>query len=155
MNEEKYEHIDALMEAFQQFARMNWRKTTLWGLKPSEIRVLVSIKKGMENEDRKGRTVSDISKLLKVTSPTVTQMVNSLIAQGYAVRTTDVQDRRISDITLTDKGVQLAEMAVAKSRETFQGMIDHLGKERSEILSELLNGVYEYFEQLNSRQNEF
>ncbi|KAI7258940.1 hypothetical protein KC345_g10437, partial [Hortaea werneckii] len=77
------------------------------------------------------------------------------IAQGYAVRTTDVQDRRISDITLTDKGVHLADMAVAKSRETFQGMIDHLGKERSETLSELLNGVYEYFEQLNSQQNDF
>jgi DNA-binding MarR family transcriptional regulator len=155
MNEDKYEHIDDLMEAFQQFARMNWRKTTLWGLKPSEIRVLVSIKKGMELEGNKGRTVSDISKLLKVTSPTVTQMVNSLIAQGYAVRTPDAQDRRISDITLTDKGAQLADMAAAKSRETFQGMIDHLGKERSETLSELLNGVYEYFEQLNSQQNDF
>ncbi|WNS46722.1 MarR family winged helix-turn-helix transcriptional regulator [Paenibacillus sp. MMS20-IR301] len=155
MNVDNDKHIDELMEAFQQFARMSWRKTTLWGLKPSEIRVLVSIQKGMKKDGGKGRTVSDLSKQLKVTSPTVTQMVNSLIAQGYAVRTPDSQDRRISDITLTDKGSELAGMAVAKARETFQGMIDHLGKERSEALRELLNEVYGYFDSLNSRENDF
>jgi DNA-binding MarR family transcriptional regulator len=154
MKEDKYQNVDGLIEAFQQFSRMNWRKTTVWGLKPSEVRMLVSLKLGMEREGKKGRTVSDISKLLKVTSPTVTQMVNSLIAQGYVVRSADAQDRRISDIALTEKGEHLAEMAVAKSRNTFKGMIDHLGKEQADTLMELLNGVYDYFEELNDQKSE-
>lgn len=154
MNEDKYENVDGLMEAFQQFAKMNWRKTTIWGLKPSEVRMLVSLKLGIEREGKKGQTVSDISKNLRVTSPTVTQMVNSLIAQGYVVRTTDAQDRRISEITLTEKGKHLAEMAVEKSRNTFKGMIDYLGKEETDTLMELLNGVYKYFEELNDQPTE-
>ncbi|WP_379136200.1 MarR family winged helix-turn-helix transcriptional regulator [Paenibacillus sp. sgz500958] len=155
MSEGKYENMDALIEAFQQFGKMNWRKTTMWGLKPSEIRVLITIKTGIEREGKKGQTVSEISKLLKVTSPTVTQMVNSLIAQGYAVRTTDTQDRRISEITLTDKGNHLADMAAAKIRETFKGMIDYLGKEQSDTLMQLLNGVYAYFDDINNQQSDF
>lgn len=151
---DNYENVDALIEAFQQFARLNWRKNSMSGLKPSELRTLVSIKRGNEREGRKGQTVSDLSKQLKVTSPTVTQMVNSLISQGYALRTTDTQDRRISDITLTDKGERLAERVIAKTHETFKGMIDYLGKEPSDQLRELLNGVYDYFEQLNNRQEE-
>jgi len=154
-NDRKYENMDALIEAFQQFSKINWQKPTLWGLKPSEIRVLITIKVGVEREGKKGQTVSDLSKLLKVTSPTITQMVNSLMAQGYAVRTTDTQDRRISEITLTDKGKHLADMALAKTRETFKGMIDYLGKEQSDDLMQLLNGVYSYFEELGNRQNEF
>lgn len=142
------------MEAFQQFARMNWRKTTVWGLKPSEVRMLVSLKLGNEREGKKGQTVSDISKFLKVTSPTVTQMVNSLIAQGYVVRSADAQDRRISEITLTEKGEHLAEMAVAKSRNTFKGMIDYMGREKTDSLMELLNEVYDYFEELNDQPTE-
>ncbi|WP_340007695.1 MarR family transcriptional regulator [Paenibacillus sp. FSL K6-0276] len=154
MKEDKYQNVDGLMEAFQQFAKMNWRKTTMWGLKPSEVRMLVSLKLCIEREGKKGQTVSDISKNLKVTSPTVTQMVNSLIVQGYVVRTADAQDRRISEITLTEKGEHLAEMAVAKSRKTFKGMIDYLGKEQTDTLMELLNGVYDYFEELNEQQSE-
>jgi len=154
-NGHKYENIDALIGAFQQFSKMNWQKKTLWGLKPSELRVLITIKFGMERGGRKSQTVSDLSKQLKVTSPTITQMVNSLIAQGYAVRTTDSQDRRISEITLTDKGDHVADMAVAKTRETFKGMIDHLGKEQSDDLMLLLNKVYGYFEKLDNQQDEF
>ncbi|MRN56013.1 MarR family winged helix-turn-helix transcriptional regulator [Paenibacillus monticola] len=155
MIDDKYENIDSLIEAFQQFSKMNWRTTTLWGLKPSEIRLLVSIKLGVEREGKKAQTVSDLSKLLKVTSPTITQMVNSLITQGYVVRTTDTQDRRISDITLTDKGEHLAEMAVTRGRDTFKGMIDHLGKEQSDTLMQLLNEVYSYFEEVSRQHNDF
>jgi len=45
-------------------------------------------------------------------------------------------------------------MAVAKSRKTFKGMIDYLGKEQTDTLMELLNGVYDYFEELNEQQSE-
>ncbi|SDN14891.1 MarR family winged helix-turn-helix transcriptional regulator [Paenibacillus jilunlii] len=150
-----YENIDALIEAFQQFSRLNWRRNSISSLKPSELRMLVSIRQGNEREGRKGQTVSDLSKQLKVTSPTVTQMVNSLISQGYAIRTTDAQDRRISEITLTDRGEHLAELVTVRTHETFKGMIDYLGKEPSDTLRQLLNSVYDYFEQLNNRQDEF
>ncbi|MNR67884.1 hypothetical protein D3C85_1921150 [compost metagenome] len=67
------------------------------------------------------------------------------------VRTSDAQDKRVSGIALTDKGVRLADAAIARIRDTFKGMMDYLGKERSETLIGLLNGVYHYFEEINGR----
>ncbi len=151
MNEDRYDKIDELMEAFQQFSKINWQKNNPSMLKPSEIRVLVTIRLGTEKSGKPVLTISDISKMHKVTSPTITQMVNSLLAQGYVVRTSDAQDKRVSGIALTDKGVRLADAAVARIRDTFKGMIDYLGEERSRALIELLNGVYHYFEENNGQ----
>jgi DNA-binding MarR family transcriptional regulator len=151
MNEDRYENVDGLMGAFQQFSRLNWQKTTMFGLKPSEIRVLIAIRTGKKRTAKNSLTVSEVSKLLRVTSPTITQMVNSLLSQGLVVRTSDSQDRRISGIQLTEKGEQLANKAVARIRDTFKGMIDYLGEEQSQQLIELLNGVHAYFEQLNDQ----
>lgn len=151
MNEDRYNKVDGLMGAFQQFSRLNWQKTTMFGLKPSEIRVLITIRMGKKRTGKDTLTVSEVSKMLRVTSPTITQMVNSLLSQGLAVRTSDSQDRRISAIQLTEQGEQLADQAIAKIRETFKGMIEHLGEDKSAQLIELLDEVHAYFEQLNGQ----
>ncbi|WP_438496473.1 MarR family winged helix-turn-helix transcriptional regulator [Paenibacillus sp. IHBB 3054] len=151
MKEDRYEHVDELLGAFQQFSKMNWQKLTMFGLKPSEIRLLITIRLRNTKADKQVLTVSEISKLLKVTSPTITQMVNSLLSQGFVVRTSDSQDRRISSIVLTEKGELLADKAVAKIREMFKGMVDYLGQEQSETLIELLNRVHAYFEQIQNQ----
>lgn len=153
MNDDRYDNVEELMGAFQQFSRLNWQKTTMFGLKPSEIRVLITIRLSNRRDPANILTVSDISKRLKVTSPTVTQMVNGLLSQGLVIRTSDAQDRRISGIILTNKGEALADKAIDKIRETFKGMIDYLGKEQSDALIELLNGVHAYFEQLNNQSD--
>jgi DNA-binding MarR family transcriptional regulator len=80
-------------------------------------------------------------------------MVNGLLSQGLVIRTSDAQDRRISGIILTNKGEALADKAIEKIRETFKGMIDYLGKEQSDALIELLNGVHAYFEQLGNHSD--
>ncbi|MNI91231.1 hypothetical protein D3C73_1488600 [compost metagenome] len=67
------------------------------------------------------------------------------------MRTSDTQDRRISVIQLTEKGELFADKAVSRIRDTFKGMIDYLGEEKSELLIELLNGVHAYFGQLNDQ----
>jgi DNA-binding MarR family transcriptional regulator len=151
MNEDRYDNVDGLMGAFQQFSRLNWQKTTMFGLKPSEIRVLITIRMSKKRTGKDTLIVSEVSRLLRVTSPTITQMVNSLLSQGFVVRTSDTQDRRISVIQLTEKGELFADKAVARIRDTFKGMIDYLGEEKSEQLIELLNGVHAYFEQLNEQ----
>ncbi|MBD2867417.1 MarR family winged helix-turn-helix transcriptional regulator [Paenibacillus arenilitoris] len=145
MSADKYENVGELMDVFQKFARADWRKKTMWGLKASELRVLVGMKTG---SDRSGSamTVSEISKALQVTSPTVTQMVNSLIASGYVERSSIPKDRRISEVRLTERGDQLAQKAAERYRDLFMGMIDHLGKERSDALVGLLNDVFRFLE---------
>jgi DNA-binding MarR family transcriptional regulator len=153
MSVDKYENIAELVDVFQKFARADWRKKTMWGgLKASEIRMLVSVKQS-NNKGTTGTTVSEISKLLQVTSPTVTQMLNSLIASGYMLRTSDKNDRRITEILLTEKGDQIAQKAVDRYRAIFTGMIDHLGKEQSDHLVDMLNQVFQYLESTNNNDD--
>lgn len=146
MSVDKYENVAALAAAFQQFAKADWRKKSMWdGLKPSEVRMLVCVKQNID-KGITGTNVSDISKMLQVTSPTVTQMLNSLIASNYMIRATDQNDRRITEVSLTEKGDLIAQKALERHRTIFKGLIDHLGKEQSDQLIELLSQVFIYLD---------
>lgn len=147
------DNVTHILEIFQRFSRADWRKKKLWGLKASEIRLLICVKKGNEMSDCSMR-VSDISKRLDVTSPTVTQMINSLIESGHVTRTTDSKDRRMTEIQLTEKGDQIAKKAMDRYYSLFAGMIDHLGKEQSQQLASLLDQVYQYLNSAKDKEEE-
>ena len=89
--------------------------------------------------------VSEISKMMQVTSPTVTQVLNSLEASGLIERHIDPKDRRAIGVKLTSKG----EMVVQKAREAFfasiRGLVEYLGEEQSSQLADLLSKVYRYY----------
>jgi DNA-binding MarR family transcriptional regulator len=146
MSEHNDDQIQQLMDVFHQFARAGWRKGTVLGLKASEVRVLACLKRRHDNGQFR-MTVSEISKTLQVTSPTVTQMAGSLLKAGYIERSADPNDRRITEITLTDKGHNLAEQAIKRHHNIFRGMIDKLGKEQSSQLIALLREVFDYLEE--------
>jgi len=146
-----------LMRAFMQFNKAGWRHRSVAGYKPSEIWVLFCIRKGV-NPDTPEMKVSDISKLLHVTSPTVTQLIKGLEANGLVERNIDPTDRRAVGIKLTQKG----EMVTKKARDTFlasfHGLVEYLGEEQSNQLVELLSKVFVYFNEkeasLNQSQNQ-
>ncbi|MOA22325.1 putative HTH-type transcriptional regulator YusO [compost metagenome] len=91
-------------------------------------------------------SVSEISRRLKVTSPTVSQMINDLLQSGYVARNSDRKDRRVTEIRLTEQGEQLAARAINRYFDFFRGLHDELGSENSEQLIELLHQVFDYFE---------
>src|SRR5258708_39507970 len=103
-----------LMRAFMQFNKAGWQHRSVAGCKPSEIWVLFCIKKGV-NPETPEMKVSDISKLLHVTSPAVTQMIKGLEANGLVERNIDPTDRPAVGIKLTEKG----EMLTKHDRDAF------------------------------------
>ncbi len=54
-------------------------------------------------------SVSEISTLLKVTQPAVTQYSNNLLKKGLIVSKTNKEDKRKREISLTDKGLKVLE----------------------------------------------
>ncbi len=91
--------------------------------------------------------VSDISQLLQVTSPTITQIINRLEERGWVERYMDPEDRRVVRVKLTLEGEQIAAQAKKRFMESFNGLLDHLGLEDSERLAELLMKVFDYYQQ--------
>jgi DNA-binding MarR family transcriptional regulator len=55
------------------------------------------------------QSMSNLGKVLLISKPNVTALVNKLIAKGLVVRSSDKQDRRIIMIRLSSKGIQFVE----------------------------------------------
>ncbi|WP_231584371.1 MULTISPECIES: MarR family winged helix-turn-helix transcriptional regulator [Paenibacillus] len=151
MDEElKFEGIspmgEELLRAFRLFRRADWRQKPVAGYKPSEIMALICIG---NQEDCKscGIQVSELSRMLRVTSPTVTQLIKGMENDGLVERNMDQTDRRAVRVTLTDKGETIMDQSLAVFKTSFEGLVDYLGEEDSRKLAELLGRVFEYFQE--------
>lgn len=135
-----------LLESFAQFHRLNWKQSPIAGLKSSEIMVLFCIKKKVKT-GAPGIKISDISSALRVATPTITQLINSLETNRFVERTMDEEDRRAVRVKLTDKGEKAVEKASDSFFEAFNGLVEYLGVEQSGQLAELLSKAFVYFEE--------
>ncbi len=92
-------------------------------------------------------TVSEISKHLHVTPPSVTQVLNSLESRGLVERHMHATDRRVIVVTLTRRGEHVANEAREVISTKMQGLIEYLGEQKSNQLADLLFEVFRYFAQ--------
>ncbi|MCL9661636.1 MarR family winged helix-turn-helix transcriptional regulator [Paenibacillus hunanensis] len=150
MEDVKFEGIspmgEELLRAFRLFRKADWRQKPVAGHKPSEIMALICIG---NQEDCKscGIQVSELSRMLRVTSPTVTQLIKGMENDGLVERNMDPSDRRAVRVTLTDKGESIMDQSLSVFKSSFEGLVDYLGEEESRKLAQLLGRVYEYFEE--------
>lgn len=132
-----------LLEAFFQFRRLRLSQSLIEGLSLSEVRVLFHLRKAAEAQ-RAGTKVSELSGMMQVTPPTVTQLISDLEARGYVERAMDRDDRRAVRVSLTEKG----EVAMAKAHEaiadSFRGLVEYLGEEESRQMVDLLRKTFTY-----------
>jgi MarR family 2-MHQ and catechol resistance regulon transcriptional repressor len=68
------------------------------------------------------------------------RIVDRLITKGCVKKGTCKMDRRLVDITITDKGKRLLERLDARQDE-LDGIIGNLSKKEAEVLSELLDKI--------------
>jgi DNA-binding MarR family transcriptional regulator len=130
-----------LFRALMQFKRLGWHQHSIAGCTPSEIRVLICVKRGGSPLV----TVSEISKHLSVTPPSITQILNTLEARGLIERHMDTTDRRMIVVNLTEQGEQVTEQADEAFSATMKGLINYLGEQQSNQLADLLFKVFHYF----------
>ena len=141
-----------LLQSLMQFGKAEWHQRSIAGCKPSEIRVLFCIKKGVKPDTLEIK-VSEISKMLHVTSPTITQLLKGLEANGLIERHIDPTDRRAVGITLTEKGDMITRQAADAFTASINGLIEYLGEEQSNQLAELLSHVSRYYNEKAANEN--
>ncbi len=141
-----------LLRSFMQLDKIEWHQRSIEGYKPSEIKVLMCIKRGIKCHGPEMK-VSEISKFLNVTSPTITQLLKGLEADGLVERRIDLTDRRAVGIKLTEKGEQVAQNAAEAFFHSLNGLVEYLGSERSEQLADLLTSVFTYFHERGAAQH--
>ncbi|WP_308636779.1 MarR family winged helix-turn-helix transcriptional regulator [Paenibacillus silvisoli] len=112
---------------------------------PAETMTLFCVGRGMEHHPD-GLKASELSAIMNVASPTLTQTVNVLTARGLLERSADPADRRVVRIKLTDEGIRMTGMAKEAMHAKMTALIDHLGDDRAKLLVELLNDVYAFYQ---------
>lgn len=133
-----------LLQLLMQLKRIELHRQPIAGCKSSEIRVLFCIKKSA-NVTLPEMKVSEISRRLQVTSPTITQLLKGLEANGLIERHIDNIDRRSVGVKLTPKGEAVTQQAMDTVLAAVHGLIEYLGEEHSDQLVELLSKVFLYF----------
>ncbi len=140
-------------KAFMQFHR-DATSQHIAGHKMSEIGVLFLISKGAQCEARPMK-VSEISKMMHVTSPSITQVLKGLEANGLIERRSDPADRRTVWISLTEQGEEIASQARESFSVTFRGLVEYMGEEQSNQLASLLSTAFRYFNEKASSMPDF
>lgn len=126
----------------------------LSGCKPSEVGLLFILRHKTKPGQREMK-VSEISKMMRVTTPTVTQSLKNLEANGLVERHFDPNDRRVVGIALTEQGADVAMKAEEGIINAVYGLVDYLGEEESNQFSELLLKASRYFREREASTYEF
>ena len=129
--------IKQLSDAVKTGAHYNFitlRSAT--SLRPGEYALLSYI---WDHKDREGGVkISDISRFMRVTPPTVTPIVGRMEKQGYINRVTSKQDRRVANLFLTPKGKEALDECNEKRSEQFSNLIEILGEDDTKELIRIL-----------------
>ena len=147
-----------LIRAFFQFKKLRREESRpgfahrrpFHGLKGSEIMLLF-----MLNDARRrfpeGIPVSELSRTLSVRPPSITPLLAGLEEKELLERTMDRNDRRIVRVLLKERGQRLVLEQRRHMVERFRGLVEHLGVEKSVLLTQLINEAFEYIQ--NSQEH--
>lgn len=124
------------------------------GCKPSEVGLLFILRHKTKPGQREMK-VSEISKTMRVTTPTVTQSLKNLEANGLVERHLDPNDRRVVGIALTEQGIEVAQKAEEGIINAVHGLADYLGEEESSQFAELLLKASRYFREKEANAYEY
>lgn len=83
--------------------------------------------------------VTDLGDSLGVTSSAASQMLERLVRQGLVLRTEDPSDRRVKQIVLTDKGLQVVQECIRTRQNWLSDLVETLSESEEEAIIAALN----------------
>ena len=96
--------------------------------------------------DSDPKTMTEISRSLKVTMGTLTTGVDKLIKKGYLIRKRTEEDKRIVLVELTEKGIKAKKMHEEFHQEMIDSVISHLAPTEEELLVQSLQKLMYFFD---------
>jgi len=82
--------------------------------------------------------VTDLGEHLGVTSAASSQMLERLVQQGLILRSEDPSDRRVKQIVLTDKGLQVLQESMRTRQNWLYDLADALSDSEKETITAAL-----------------
>lgn len=84
-------------------------------------------------------SVSDISRQMEISAPAASQLLDKLVEAGYVSRSENSEDRRIRNIDITPKGLELVDEIKKGPQEKINTIIDAIPPEEREQVRKSLH----------------
>lgn len=94
--------------------------------------------------------ISTLSKLLDVSMPAASQMVNALEEKGLVERVASKNDRRVVQVSLTKEGEALMNEVMAKFNHFIDRVVSRFGDQNTETLIRLFEELYDIVEDVKN-----
>jgi DNA-binding MarR family transcriptional regulator len=95
-------------------------------------------------------TSSVLAKRLSITEPNTSRCLHQLSVLGYIIRVKDVEDRRITHIKLTEKGMQIVDKSLRSMDELMLKKLGVLELDELVRLSNSFSTIKELFEKVGT-----
>lgn len=88
--------------------------------------------------------VTTLAKYLDVSKSSVVEMIDKLVRNGFLERTKDVKDRRVTYVTITDRGRAVLETVREKYKETINKVLSEVND--VECIRRIFNALLKEYE---------
>ena len=92
-----------------------------------------------------GNNMTTIAKKMKITVGSLTTSMNSLVKKHYVERNRSEEDRRIVNITLTEKGIKAYKHHEEFHEKMAQAAISEMSEDEVKVLLKSLNNLSKFF----------
>ena len=92
-----------------------------------------------------GNNMTTIAKKMKITVGSLTTSMNSLVKKHYVERNRSEEDRRIVNITLTQKGIKAYKHHEEFHEKMSQAAISEMSEDEVKVLLKSLNNLSKFF----------
>lgn len=130
LNRAEYQLLAAFRYALRQFLRFSEESARAVGIEPQQHQALLAIK-GFPGRDK--ITISELAERLQIKHHSAVGLASRLVANGFATREENPDDRRQVYLTLTRRGESLLEQLAAVHKEELR----RLGPEIHALLARL------------------
>jgi len=146
---------DDLFKAINGFKRKGHLKTWDIDMSPGEFFLLTHIKSTEEETGVNGVFVSELSEILKMSMPAVSQQLKSLDKKELIVRDVDKDDRRKITVSISEKGQKFLKCAQGHMDKIITNIILQVGEDDvREFIRIIMKMGKAYKDNLNAPKNE-
>ncbi len=138
MEQRQLEPWEMLLKSYKLMRKILQEEAVREGLTFNETSLLFFV-----NANGKAN-VTTLAKYLDVSKSSVVEMIDKLVRNGLLERTKDVKDRRVTYVTITDRGRAVLETVREKYKETINKVLSEV--DDVECIRRIFNALMKEYE---------
>ncbi|MDT7899748.1 MAG: MarR family transcriptional regulator [Sulfolobales archaeon] len=138
MEQRQLEPWEMLLKSYKLMRKILQEEAVREGLTFNETSLLFFV-----NANGKAN-VTTLAKYLDVSKSSVVEMIDKLVRNGFLERTKDVKDRRVTYVTITDRGRAVLETVREKYKETINKVLSEVND--VECIRRIFNALLKEYE---------